>query len=165
MDKIWCVKLRILDFSRQIQYWRLPWYLVHILAKYVITQIHACRELKQTRTLLDCSLVRKRKFYEKQDENDQKAVVGVRCDSYFVGPPPSLFATLATLNLFNKPVFCFISRAVQRCSGTIQQCENIYTHMALVSMFVQNVERYCWLPCEIDYCALVEQLILLIFLH
>ena len=50
------------------------------LAKYVITQVHACREEKvmvtssdrekQTRTLLDFNFVKKRKVNKEQDEND-----------------------------------------------------------------------------------------------
>ena len=58
---------------------------------------------KRTRTLLDFNLVKKRKFYEKQDENDQKATLGVRCVSCFVGPPPTFLASPATLNLFDSP--------------------------------------------------------------
>ena len=50
------------------------------LAKYIITQVHTCREekvmatggdeRKQTRTLLDLNFVDRRKFDEELDKND-----------------------------------------------------------------------------------------------
>ena len=76
----------------------------YILAKYVSTQIHACREESEPGLfqILIC-LKRGIKFYKKQDENDQKAAIGVRYVSCFVGPPPSFLASPATLNLFDNP--------------------------------------------------------------
>ena len=55
--------------------------------------------------MIDFTLVKKRKFYKKQDENNQKAAFGVRCTcvSCFVGPPPTFLASPATLNLFDNP--------------------------------------------------------------
>ena len=34
-----------------------------------------------------------------------KAVIGIRCVSCFVGPPPTFLASPATLNLFDNPDF------------------------------------------------------------
>ena len=53
--------------------------------------------------MLDFNLLEKKKFYEEQDENDQKAAIGVRCVLCFVGPPPTFLASPATLNLFDNP--------------------------------------------------------------
>ena len=57
--------------------------------KYIIKQVHSRREEnvvatgsdggKRTKTLLDFNFVKKRKVDEEQDENDQKASIGVRC--------------------------------------------------------------------------------------
>ena len=92
------------DFSRQIQYWRLLWYLVYTCE--VLHHANSCMwRRKRTRTLLDFNLVKKRKFYEKQVENDQKSGIRVRCVSCFVGPPSTFWASLATLNLFDNPAW------------------------------------------------------------
>ena len=55
--------------------------------------------------MLAFNLVKKKKFYEKQDENDQKVAIGVRCVSCFVGPLPTFLASPASLNLFDNPDF------------------------------------------------------------
>ena len=53
--------------------------------------------------MLDFNLVKKRKFYEKQDENDQKAEIRVRCVSCFLEHPATFLASPAILNLFDNP--------------------------------------------------------------
>ena len=51
--------------------------------------------------MLDFNLGKKKKFYEKHDENDQKAAFRVRSVLCFVEPPPTF---LTSLNLFDNPV-------------------------------------------------------------
>ena len=53
---------------------------------------------KRSRILLDFNLVEKRKFYEKQDENDQGSDRGKMC-FVFCGASCNFLASPATLNL------------------------------------------------------------------
>ena len=82
---IFHVRSNIEDY-RDIQY---------ILAKYVITQIHACRE--ESEPGLCQILIWLKRSSMKNKMRMIKAAIGVRCVSCFVGPPP-------TLNLFDNPV-------------------------------------------------------------
>ena len=65
----------------------------------------------------------------------EKSVVKI-CDSV------NLFSAMPLIVASQYLILLFACRVVQRCSGTILLCENIYIHMVLGSMFVQNVERY-----------------------
>ena len=74
--------------------------------------------------MLDFNLVKKKKFYGKQDENDQKAAIGVKCVLRFVGPPPTFLATPATLNLFDKgPVAdCIVGSLPSHFQSLLTSC-------------------------------------------
>ena len=91
------------DFSCQIQYRRLSWYLVDLL--WIMS---SCKSMHvEKRKLWQAVLVKKTEFDEKQVEKDRDNN-WVRCVPYFVGPPsplpsPPTFLAFGYSKSFRQP--------------------------------------------------------------